>query len=88
MSKLPFKCGIGPGGHVVFGEGGVLEPGWKAAIAMLDLEARLASGEMEKLTDEGEIPSDQAVEVLARIESCEQAVTMLKVHGRGIGLDV
>jgi hypothetical protein len=88
MSALPAKCGIGPGGHVVFGEGGVLDPGWKAAIAMLELEAKIAASEMQRLTDEGEIDSSNGVEVLSRIEACEVAVALLKVQGRQIGLDV
>lgn len=88
MSTLPHKCGIGPGGNVVFGEGGLLAPGWKAAIAMLDLEAKLASSEMQKLTDEGEVDSSKGIEVLSRIEACEVAVGLLTIQGRSIGLDV
>lgn len=88
MSSLPHKCGIGPGGQVVFGEGGILAPGWKAAIAMLDLEAKLASTEMQKMSDDGEIDSGKGIEVLSRIEACEVAVALLTNQGRSIGLDV
>lgn len=88
MSGLPYKCEIGPGGNVIFGQGGVLEPGWKAAIAMLGLEAKLASGELQEAADRGDMPTDKTTEILARIEGCELAVALLEVQGRRIGLDV
>jgi hypothetical protein len=88
MSALPYKCEIGPDGHVIFGKGGVLEPGWKAAIAMLGLEAKLASGELQDVVDDGQLPTDKTTEILARIEGCELAVALLVAQGRRIGLDV
>ena len=88
MSTLPHKTAIAPDGNVIFTDGGVLAPGWKAAIAILDLEAKLAAGEMQDLSDEGEIDSSTGVEVLSRLEACERAVALLRVQGRRIGLDV
>lgn len=88
MSTLPNGCGIGPGGQVVFGERGVLSPGWKAAIAMLELEAKIAANEVAELCHEGDVPTEESSALLSRIHGCEVAVSLLQVHGLGLGLDV
>ena len=88
MSILPNGCGIGPGGQVVFGERGVLSPGWKAAIAMLELEAKIAACQVQELCHEGDVPTEESSALLSRIDSCEAAVLLLRAHGRGLGLDV
>lgn len=88
MSTLPPRTAIGPSGDVIFSEGGILAPGWKAAIAMLKLEAKLSVGEVGDLADAGEVDSDRGVAALTRLEGCKLAVALLEEQGRRIGLDV
>lgn len=88
MARLPPKTAIGPDGGIVFCEGGILDPGWKAAIAMLELEAKLAASDVQLLADEGEIDSDRGIGILARLEACEVAVALLRAQGQKLGLGV
>lgn len=88
MPRLPHKTAIGPSGDIVFAEGGVLAPGWKAAIAMLNLEAQIAARSVEDLADGGEVDTDRGTSLLIRLEGCQLAVELLKEQGRRIGLDV
>lgn len=85
---LPEGTMIGPTGDVCYAPGGVLEPGLRAALALFELERKVAQSELDQLAAKAVADRIPAYEISQRVKGAEFALDHLREQAARLGIQL